>query len=898
MIKKLSIFLFALTFIGQISAFQMPKNISPQQIEQFKKLPPAQQKRLAKSMGVDLSSLQGSAVNTPNSNANIAIQEMYPRGTIFDAQGNVISEEAFEVSSSEQVKSFGYDVFANAPQTFSPQTELSIPDDYILGVGDSLNIQFYGKENASYESSISREGYISLPKLGNFKVSGLSFLEAKSVLRSEIQRKVLGVEVATTLTNLRSIRVFVLGEAFKPGPYVLSSLSSITHAIFAAGGFSDIGSLRNIKLKRAGKLISTFDAYDLLIHGDSSKDLTLKSGDVIFVEPIGNTITITGEVRRPAIYEISKGESFKDVVALSGGILPSAYLNSTLVERFNKDNLRTILTFDLSNPENLIKKVYAGDNIKVLKTSDSYEHSVTLIGAVARPGKYQWKENYRISDLVPSIHTHLLDDADLTYGLVIREKDQARNIEVLQFNMFDIAADTNSSDNFHLQPQDKVLFFTHQENKVVLEHDLNSLAYTEDELLEREKERAKNAFDERKFWLKFGSEEQIKTHDDSEASALAVQSIEQLTGAKAKEEVDVRQLSLFSRKRLLQPVIEKLRQQAAAGQPMELVEVVGSVKYPGVYPLAKKAKTKHLVAAAGGLLESAFLVKAELTRNSLTSEGAQKESLSINLNDELSSQSELYLQSKDRLNILQVPSWQDNHIVELRGEFMFPGKYTIRRGETLEQLIERVGGYTEYAYLDASVFTRVKLKQMEMQNLLKVSESLRMEIASKSLAQDKGSNIDYSQAKLLLADLTKVKPVGRLVVDLKDKTTENDVLLENGDILYVPTKQNSINVIGQVQVATSHLFRSGITAEQYISLSGGVKQQADEERIYVIKANGSVEIPSKGNWFTSNESLQMQPGDTVVVPLDSDYMDNLTLWATGTQIVYQAAVAIAAISGI
>ena len=353
---------------------------------------------------------------------------------------------------------------------------------------------------------------------------------------------------------------------------------------------------------------------------------------------------------------------------------------------------------------------------------------------------------------------------------------------------------------------------------------------------------------------------------------------------------------------MLAPVIEKIKRQAASGSPMLIVEVDGAVKFPGVYPLSKNAKTRDLIKAAGGLLESAYTVKAEVTRSDISQQNAQTETLDFNLAAALKGDSEhnIALESKDRINVHHIPAWQENHIVELKGEFRFPGKYTIRRGESLRDLISRVGGFTEYADIEASLFTREKLKQLELQNLIKVTENLRMEIASKSLSQrDGGQNLDYEQARLLLADLTKVEPVGRLVVDIPRIISKNDtdIILENGDKLYVPTKQDSVNVVGQVQVATSHVFQPGLDALDYIELSGGVKKQADDDRVYVIKANGSVEIPNKSNWFSSDRN-SLRPGDTIVVPLDSAYMENITLWQISTQIIYQAAVAIAAISRI
>jgi len=905
MFKKITLILalFAAVMTLPLFAQQLPQNISKNQLEQLKKMPPAQQRQLAKRLGIDLNLLQGMTGNDNQNSRSLDLdslpQQFYSRDTQFDQFGNPIVSEKEVEEETDELKPFGYDVFANAPFTFAPDMSIAIPSDYVISTGDAIRIQIFGKDSNEYSVEVSREGTVTLGDIGVFNVSGMTYSELKSYLSAEVQQRLIGAEVITTVTEFRSIRVFVVGEAFKPGPYVLNGLSSITHALFAAGGMSDIGSLRNIQLKRKGKLVTTFDAYDLLINGDSSKDILLESGDVIFISPTGKTVSVEGEVRRPAIYELVEDETFGDVIKMAGGFLASAFKSVTSVERYNAQNIRTIETFDFAKQEYLNRPVRAGDQIKVRKSSDIYEQSVTLIGAVSRPGKYQWKENQRISDIIPNIANDLLHDADLTYSLIIREKDAARNIEVIQFSLNEIVLDPSSQDNLLLKQQDKLLIFSINESSTDETFNIENMAFTQEQLALLEKEKAKSAHEDRMFWLEYGDGDALKEiEEDDHNLELASKTLEELTGGTVSEEVDLKDLNPFSRKRLLLPVIQKLQLQAAAGEPMQLVEVVGSVKHPGIYPLVKAADVKSLVTAAGGLLESAYTNKAELTRNSLSSNGAIKESMNIDLGVHLEGSEHTLLQSKDRLNVLQIPSWQENHIVELRGEFMFPGKYTIRRGETLSQLIERVGGYTDYAYIEGSVFTREKLKQMELQNLLKVAESLRMEIASKSLAQNQGSSIDYNQAKMLLADLTKVKPVGRLVVDLPHIAEGNDVLLEDGDVLYVPTKQNSVNVIGQVQVATSHLFKENYSANDYIRFSGGVKQQADESRIYVIKANGSVEIPRAGNWFASNTAQNLEPGDTVVVPLDSEYMDNLTLWATGTQIVYQAAVAIAAISGI
>ncbi|REL30237.1 SLBB domain-containing protein [Thalassotalea euphylliae] len=901
--------LLGLNFSMSVLAAQAPSSINPQQLEQFKRLPVSQQRALAQSMGIDYNAIKkqlqgGSTANDDDS--LVEQQTVYPRGTQFDEFGNPILPEDELLEEEEEdtePQPFGYDVFANAPFTFAPTMDIAVPADYIIGAGDTIKIQMFGKESNEFELEVNRQGDVVIPDLGPFSVSGLSYTEVKQYFASQIKKKVLGVDVVVTLSDLRSMRIFVAGDAFKPGPYVMSALSSVTHAIFAAGGINDIGSLRNIQVKRAGKLVTTLDLYDLLIYGDSSKDILLKSGDVVFVAPVGERVTVTGEVRRPAIYELAANDDFDAVVEMAGGLLPSAYPTASVVERFNQRNIRTIVNVDLTQQSQLAKAVKGGDVLKVLKTSEQYDDSVTVIGAVTRPGKYQWQQGHKVSDLLPSIHAYMLDDADLNYSLIVREKDIGRNIEVLQFSLFNALSDVSSEDNLTLQPHDRILVFSINDRNATTDSSLDLLALTKNELNKREKSIAEEHYKERMFWLQYGESKDLEEFDELEESLkLAEQSLVELSGGSVEEEVDPRDINIFSRQKLLVPVIKKLQHQAAAGEPIQLVEVVGAVKYPGIYPLAKNVNVSHLLAAAGGMLESAFLDRAEITRNGVREGKLVKESINVNLRNVLTndSTSNFKIQSKDRLNVHVIPSWQENHLVELRGEFLFPGQYTIQRGETLAQLIERAGGFTNFAHLEGSVFTRERLKQLERQNILKISESLRMEIASKSLSQRSGQQVDYQQARLLLADLNKVKPVGRLVLDLPNISSKSDmdIILEDGDILYVPTKNNSVNVIGQVQVATSHLYSPSLEADDYVQLSGGFKQQADKGRVYVIKANGQVVVPTQNSWFSASNVKAIMPGDTVVVPLDSDYMDSLTLWGTGTQIVYQAAVAIAAISGI
>ncbi|TWX67507.1 SLBB domain-containing protein [Colwellia sp. C1TZA3] len=901
-IRQLTSLLVVFTFSFSTIAAQ----ISQQQIEQFKNLPKSQQQALAQSMGVDLNTVMGQIAGS-NQQTQLSSTPITPRPI---AENEIVEQEDVTVFENDTelfkpLTRFGMDVFANAPSTFTPTMDIAIPKHYILGVGDQLSIQIYGKENAEYILPITREGNILIPDVGPVKVVGLAFGEMKKFLAEKIQQRIIGVNAVVSLAELRSMRIFVLGDAYKPGPYVLSSLSSVTHAIFAAGGVSDIGSLRNIEVKRAGKVVQIVDLYDLLIRGDSSDDILLQSGDVVFIPTQSESVSILGEVRRPAIYELKAGDDFNQIIEMAGGLLPSAYPQSTMVERYNQHSLRNIINIDLTDSKARKQLLKSGDYIRVLESSGMYEQSITVIGAVTRPGKYQWQQGLKVADLLPSLDSHILPSADLSYGLIVRQKDKARNIKVLQFNLANALNKSiaNPTDNLILLPNDKLLIFANVTKQMDEKVSLDQLAFTQEQLFAKERQQAKNLHKEKLFWKKYGGSSSQYTGTDQieEAERLANQSLVQMTNGSLDSEIDIREMGLFSRPRLLAPVLRKLRQQGASGQPIQLIEVDGQVKFPGVYPLAKNAKVSDLLAAAGGVKESAYLARAEVTRNTLTLEGATKISLDVDLGLALKGDKnfDIALQSKDRLNVHKIPAWSENHVVELRGEFVFPGKYTIRRGETLADLVNKAGGLTKYAHPDASVFTRTKLKALEKQNLIKLAGDLRIEMASKSLS-DQGMSTSYDDAQKLLADITDLEPVGRLVINLPSLMASNsyEVLLEGGDVLYVPTKKNSINVIGQVQVGSSHLYNNAMSTEDYIAQSGGIKKRADEERIYVISASGSINMLEESNWFSGAADSALKPGDTIVVPLDAEYMSDLTLWSTATQIIYNSAVAIAAISGI
>ena len=863
------------------------------QIEQFKKLPRAQQEALARQYGVDLSTITGKKSSTDQIEQESTIQ---PR---LEQEKEQLTDEERFAPKVDEVKPFGYDLFAGEPTSFMPSENAAVPDTYLIGRGDTLNINFYGKESESYEVVVDREGRISIPNLSPVQVAGLTFAEVKELIKAKVEQEVIGIKAFVSVGKLRSIRVLVLGEAYKPGSYSVSSLTTVSHALFVSGGVSDIASLRNIQVKRAGKVVANFDLYDLLINGDSSNDIILKPGDVVFIPSVGSQVAVEGLVKRPAIFELKKGETAAQLLKMAGGLKPQAYAKKAIVERFNNNNMKEVLSIDFSsNQINYTPR--DGDRIRFNPVSFQYQNSISLIGAVARPGHYQWHQGKHISDVLTSVRGDLLPQADLGYGLLVREVNVAGDIKVFQFDIAQAIVKAAEHD-LELKANDKLFVFSRYQEKQAEETALANMALTEAQQEQQYKVKQWHQYQQREFEKYIGvtgSSTGLKSKEDRTKS---IADIAKHNLTDDEELLETKDYAVFSRFNLLKPIISKLKQQATVTMAMQLVEINGHVTYPGVYPLTVNGEVNDLIAAAGGLLESAYTEQAEITRV-MDGDASKVKHIKFNLQAAMlgSNGENIALRSKDSINIFSIPNWQENVKVELKGEVKFPGVYTIRRGETLSNLLERAGGFSEFAAPNAAIFTREAIRKQEQQQLAKLSEDLRRDIASKSFENSVSSNsLSYDEMNKLLNDLANVEAVGRLVIDLPMIVEDKQrLVLQNGDALYVPSKRDSISVIGEVNYATSHLFQQGITVDDYIDLSGGLKERAADERIYIIKANGSVKIPSTGNWFAVNDTNILEAGDTIVVPMNADYMDNLTLWSTVTQIVYQLGVAVAAISSI
>ncbi len=302
-------------------------------------------------------------------------------------------------STGQQLPIFGASLFNDVPSTFAPVDNIPVSPDYVLGPGDELRIQVYGQVNQQQSLVVDRTGNINFPEVGAVHVAGIKYSDLPAFLKSQFSRVYRNFDLNVNLGQLRSIQVFVVGYANSPGSYTVSSLSTLLNALFASGGPTPQGSLRNIELQRAGQTVVHFDLYDLLLHGNKTKDVTLAPGDVIFIPPVGAQVAISGSVDLPAIYEILPDTTASQVIKLAGGETTVALGTQVRIERIYEHSMRSLADVDLSHIDPVL---HNGDILEIGEILGRYRNAVTLRGNVASPGRYVWKEGMRITDLIPS----------------------------------------------------------------------------------------------------------------------------------------------------------------------------------------------------------------------------------------------------------------------------------------------------------------------------------------------------------------------------------------------------------------------------------------------------------------------------------------------------------------
>ena len=907
---------------------------------------------------------------------------------------------------SMDLKPFGYDFFSEAAiRVVTDQKDIPIPLKYVIGAGDEVKLLLWGRINAQYNLTVDRDGKITIPQIGPLFVAGMTFEEMSRQIIKRSSDQVVGTSVDISMGSLKTIPIFILGDVQRPGSYTIGSFATITDALLLAGGPTEIGSMRHVQLKRKGKLITTFDLYDLLLKGDKAKDMTLMEGDVVFVPVTGTMVGIAGNIKRPAIYELRNRYDLEEVINLAGGLIPTAYTQQIQVERIVKNERHVV--FDI-NDKNLEKaasvKLQDADLVKVFSIVDMNVNVVYLNGNVKRPGKYEIKPGMRLGDLIKDA-TELLPETSFEYALIKRLKPPGMETVLLPFNLTNLL-NKDPASNLALEPRDQVYVFNRWFFKdrplVTIEGEIRGDCNTEQgdqkkqghlgnaeidaigqELKVMESDLKKGgSFDQASLAGDIGDEIRLRGRISTDNVRILRDELikaGQIPMAARLKEIENRtkiscELPLIGSMRVKDLIMiaggltndsyrekgeiirtskERVYQTlyfsvtgAIEGDPdqnltlqeedrivihsiweqvyKKNVYIDGDVAKPGNYQLTEGMTVRDLVFKGGNILESAYVEEAEIS--SIVIEQGRKTSKMerkvINLKNALEGDpaNNLVLSPFDRLFIKRIPDWSALKIVTVTGEFKFPGRYTVQKGEKLSSLIERAGGYTAKANLRGAVFTRQSVKEMQQQGLEEMARRMEKELivqgsssvsAALSAEEIKGKEVEMTQKQKFIETLKSLKAQGRMTIRLTNfrqlRGSEYDIELEESDRLHVPPQSNVVNVTGAVMAQASYIYLDRFSYQDYIKMAGGYARYADESSTFVLKVDGSARKLDRGfmGWIDNQprwdktafgENIrEIEPGDMIVVPEKFDRIAWLREIRDFTQILMNTAVVAAVV---
>ncbi|MBU1183195.1 MAG: SLBB domain-containing protein, partial [Proteobacteria bacterium] len=631
-----------------------------------------------------------------------------------------------------------------------------------------------------------------------------------------------GVNVSVSMGKLRTIQVFVLGEVESPGIYTVSSIATVSNALLYSGGPTKLGSLRKIQIKRGGKLFSTIDLYDFMLKGDTTQDIRLMPQDVIFVPQTKTVVSVSGDVKRPAVYEFTDAATLIAAVELAGGLTPKAMNQRVQIQRYHENSSKVILDipYEKLNKNNDFP-LKDGDLVKVFSVFDESRNLVFLCGNVRYPGQYAHKTGIHILDLLPDVEA--LDvDTYFDYALIKRYPLKTMKSELIPFDLGKLIIKKDESQNILLEPRDEIYIF----NKSMFEERISA------EIEGPVRKPGRYFIDSDGMRLK---DLVLKAGNLTRDAHMGVVHLYRVK----KDTTEINLITLNLDKAIngdpANNLILEDQDRVIVHNKWDFkekynVSIKGMVNNPGEYPYAENMTTADLIRIAGNIKTAAYMEEAELVRINII-ENRQVETsvepfnitLALN-NDPLHNRK---LQPLDVITVKSIPDWWGlKDEVEITGEVYFPGKYNIRKGEKISELIERAGGFTEYSYLRGAVFTRESVQKVQQQRIDDMLNRLEEDYTrfSSQEAQSALSKDDLAlqgqflaAQKALINKLRTAKASGRVVLKIVPanlfKTTPSDLKLDGGDTIYIPKEPATVNVVGAVYNPNAFTYNKDKTLE-------------------------------------------------------------------------------------
>ena len=643
---------------------------------------------------------------------------------------------------------FGHDIFNRRLLSFEPNMNLATPSRYVLGPGDVVVVEIYGASQRSMQLTVSPEGEITVPGYGPIQVSGLSVESANARIRSTLGSRYSSSNIKMSVNRSRTIMVHVMGEVKAPGTYRLSGYATVFHALYMAGGIADLGTLRNIKVSRGGRIISVVDVYEFILNGRLAGNVSLQDDDVIQVGTYDCIVGITGNVKRPMFYEMRKNETISTLLKYAGGFTGDAYTKSVRVQRSTgeRHSVHNVEEFDMS-----VFKVADGDNVTVDGILDRYENVVEIKGAVFRPGQFQLGEDvFSVRSLVEHAEG-LTEDAFPEHAIIHRLKPD-RTMEVISVDVAGIMSE--AVPDVPLKNEDVLFIPTNTENL---------------------KERT--------------------------------------------------------------------------------LTITGMVMSPGTYEYADNTTIEDLIVMAGGLRDQASLARVDVSRRILDPMATEKtnqiaESFTFDIKDGLviNHDRQFYLQPYDVVHVRRSPAFHAARTITVVGEVNYEGDFTLEnKSLRLSDAIKMAGGATDAAYLRGARLMR-RMNDEERVRMRATREAIR------NLLTERYDSVAWKRM-----DLDNSYPVGiELDEAINNPGSDKDVLLREGDRIYVPEYNGSVKVSGDVMFPNTIFFEKGQNAKFYVKQAGGFGNRAKKSKMFIVYQNGTVGIAKKG--------AMPEPGCEIVVP--------------------------------
>ena len=745
---------------------------------------------------------------------------------------------------------FGQSLFVQAPSTFSPVDFMQVPSDYIIGPGDELQIRVWGQVEANLRVIVDRSGQIYIPQVGQISVAGIHYGDLEQHLKSEISKIFKNFNVTASIGRLRSIQIIVVGNARYPGTYTISSLSTLVNAIFASGGPTPQGSLRDIQVRRDGATITDFDFYDLLIKGDKSKDVRLLPGDVLYIPHVGPLVAISGSVNSPAIYEMKDNSTLNDLIEIAGDLSTVADTNKITIDRFMDHQARKTLEFPYDAQSRALP-LQDGDIVRVFSIVPRFEDTVTLRGNVANPGRYPWKPGMRISDLIPDAQALLTrrywrNRAAIVNGRATEYPVQAPPPQTQSNRSTSNQQPTNgTAPNSTTTPG--VPDSTQNPNSPEILPDAAGSSNLADAIYTQ-------------------NEQNPSGSDSSKAGNPSSGS---------------------------QPPSEAVRTNPNNPNPNTVRDIAEDVRRyaPEInwdYAIIQRVNPTDLSSKLLWMSPRKAILEHDEASN-------------------------LELQPGDIITIfsqrdITVPQTERSQYVIVEGEVRRPGVYKLEINETLRSVLQRAGGLTPNAYVYGSQLTRESARVDQQQSLDQLASTMEVQIRQSAVSVAASTSPGelpqlLAAQEAIVAQLRNTRASGRVALPVKPKdnnlTDFPDMVLEDSDRLSIPHTPSTVSVVGDVYNPGSFIFEPRNTAGAYLEIAGKGKPQSDLHHAFVLRANGVVVAANNVNGLFTGakfERLRLYPGDQIVVPYKlptGAFVRGLRDW---TQIISQLALTGAVLS--